>query len=724
MSHANEVWNMADNTKYVLIVFTDEVGSSRRDELFESANQDSLQSYKEKLRESRAEHFGTLIGQMKNNSWRIIKNVGDSLIIRFDHGDNIPKELLECLNALYTAWKKFNEKWREFYEQWCRTSTERWEGYRPNKCPTGLRIAVHLAKSDEVLVDNDLDNLRNTIKKVANVKKMNNVWPSFTPSIKYDIFGRAMTTAARLIGLTETPLFIVSENVVKKIGEENFNNTMNKLDSSIRCLPSIPLIYIKGLDTVRYDNPFYIREVTNYEEPSLVAETKRIQAIRIIFLGFGQGTVPIDELDNVTTILSSRIRDQNKPMSYYVDVALNIKRMWTCPPLRDDRLPMDSVKLEPEDLYNKGQLFPSYILFTSVPDERTDHKLRQALTIPVSITEYREIKLKLETIRVYRTSKFCFQQLTNPTMQANFNASIPQGKVVTGDFDVFLCHNSEDKTIVKKIGECLKERGILPWLDEWELQPGTPWQPLLEQQIEQIKSAAVFVGQSGIGPWQNMELNAFLRQFVKRGCPVIPVIHPDCKKTPKLPLFLEGMTWVDFRKDDPDPMEQLIFGITGKQPHRIQTPSSLFSSDRDSFPNSVKERNFYLLFFQVKSPNEPDDPSLYNTDLSFSVTDESGLTRFRLVPWAYGLVEGGNDGYVLYEIEPAQISNEFALDIADEMTIPFLNKECSKKNPDRRAFLTLISPNTFFRLSYETKFGYLNREEVWSALKSKFLERM
>jgi len=134
------------------------------------------------------------------------------------------------------------------------------------------------------------------------------------------------------------------------------------------------------------------------------------------------------------------------------------------------------------------------------------------------------------------------------------------------DFDVFLCHNSEDKTEVKKIGEQLKERGILPWLDEWELRPGMPWQQLLEQQIAQIKSAAVFVGQSGIGPWQEMELAAFLRKFVNQGCPVIPVLLPDAPKEPELPIFLQGMTWVDFRKEDPNPMEQLIWGITGERP--------------------------------------------------------------------------------------------------------------------------------------------------------------
>jgi TIR domain len=145
--------------------------------------------------------------------------------------------------------------------------------------------------------------------------------------------------------------------------------------------------------------------------------------------------------------------------------------------------------------------------------------------------------------------------------------SIIQGKSATNDFDVFLCHNAMDKPEVRKIREQLKERGILPWLDEWELRPGVPWQRLLEQQIENIKSAAVFVGKDGVGSWQQQELDSFLRQFVERGCPVIPVILSDVPQelSPKLPSFLENMTWVDFRRNDQDPIDQLIWGITGER---------------------------------------------------------------------------------------------------------------------------------------------------------------
>ena len=73
------------------------------------------------------------------------------------------------------------------------------------------------------------------------------------------------------------------------------------------------------------------------------------------------------------------------------------------------------------------------------------------------------------------------------------------------------------------------------------------------------------VGGRGRGPWQNMELDAFIREFVRRECPVIPVILNDCKNVPNLPIFLQGMTWVDFRQQDPDPMALLIWGITGER---------------------------------------------------------------------------------------------------------------------------------------------------------------
>jgi GTPase SAR1 family protein len=132
------------------------------------------------------------------------------------------------------------------------------------------------------------------------------------------------------------------------------------------------------------------------------------------------------------------------------------------------------------------------------------------------------------------------------------------------DFDVFLCHNGADSPAVKEIGQRLKDGGILPWLDEWSVRPGVPWQHAIEQQIHRMMSAAVFVGRDGIGPWQRRELDALLRELVERGVPVIPVLLATAPSEPELPLYLQDVAWVDFRRAYPEPFEQLVLAITGQ----------------------------------------------------------------------------------------------------------------------------------------------------------------
>lgn len=145
-------------------------------------------------------------------------------------------------------------------------------------------------------------------------------------------------------------------------------------------------------------------------------------------------------------------------------------------------------------------------------------------------------------------------------------STVLRGKEEVAEFDVFLCHNQRDKPAVRELAQKLRDRGLRPWLDEHELRPGLPWQRVLEEQIQRIPAAAVIVG-SGVGPWQDQELAAFLRQFVKRRCPVIPVRLPAAER-PELPTLLDGMTWVDLAASDPDPLDQLEWGITGRRPDR------------------------------------------------------------------------------------------------------------------------------------------------------------
>jgi len=144
--------------------------------------------------------------------------------------------------------------------------------------------------------------------------------------------------------------------------------------------------------------------------------------------------------------------------------------------------------------------------------------------------------------------------------------AVLRGKEEVEEYDVFLSHNWRDKEVVRRIAQQLRDRGLRPWLDERQLRPGFPWQLELEEVIARIPAAAVIIGAQR-GPWQTSEMSAFIQQSVSRGCAIVPVLLPDAN-TDDLPVFLQGLTWVDLAVPEPDPIDRLVWGITGQQPHR------------------------------------------------------------------------------------------------------------------------------------------------------------
>lgn len=140
-------------------------------------------------------------------------------------------------------------------------------------------------------------------------------------------------------------------------------------------------------------------------------------------------------------------------------------------------------------------------------------------------------------------------------------------------YHVFLSHSSGDKHAVEELARRLAKEGVEAWLDKWHLIPGDPWQPALEKALAESETCAVFVGPSGLGPWQNEEMRAAIDQRVResaRHFRVIPVLLPDAERAERssLPTFLAGTTWVEFRDslDDADAFHRLVCGIRGAEP--------------------------------------------------------------------------------------------------------------------------------------------------------------
>jgi tetratricopeptide (TPR) repeat protein len=140
-------------------------------------------------------------------------------------------------------------------------------------------------------------------------------------------------------------------------------------------------------------------------------------------------------------------------------------------------------------------------------------------------------------------------------------------------FHVFLSHSSADKPAVEELARRLAKEGIQAWLDKWHLIPGDPWQPAIEGALAESETCAVFVGPSGLGPWQNEEMRAAIDRRVrdsKRSFRIIPVLLPGAERAERssLPTFLVATTWVEFRSslDEEEVLHRLVCGIRGIEP--------------------------------------------------------------------------------------------------------------------------------------------------------------
>lgn len=141
------------------------------------------------------------------------------------------------------------------------------------------------------------------------------------------------------------------------------------------------------------------------------------------------------------------------------------------------------------------------------------------------------------------------------------------------EYDVFLAYNSADEQAVETIAMGLRRRGINPWFAKWCLPPGRQFQREIQRVFFDIRSVAVFVGRGGVGPWEDLEIQAAIQMFVKRRAPVIPVMLPGHEPEADPPMFLGEFSKVLFRNglEDSEALDQLEWGITGIQPVRITT---------------------------------------------------------------------------------------------------------------------------------------------------------
>jgi hypothetical protein len=140
-------------------------------------------------------------------------------------------------------------------------------------------------------------------------------------------------------------------------------------------------------------------------------------------------------------------------------------------------------------------------------------------------------------------------------------------------YDAFLSFNSQDRPAVKQVAERLQGEKLDLYLEEWELTPGGEFQPALAEALHQSKTCVVFLGPSGLGPWQKQELQVAIDKRVRdETFRVIPVLLPGTERPRRGDVahleFLINASWVEFLQtlDDERTFRNLLWGIRGTKP--------------------------------------------------------------------------------------------------------------------------------------------------------------
>ena len=134
-------------------------------------------------------------------------------------------------------------------------------------------------------------------------------------------------------------------------------------------------------------------------------------------------------------------------------------------------------------------------------------------------------------------------------------------------YHVFLSHNSRDKGTVEPLAVMLREKGLNPFLDKWNLVPGEPIEDALIEALNNSASAAIFVGPGGEGPWQSEEMRDILKRAVKshNEFRAIPVLLPNASAEALEKSFLGSRLWIEFKDlDDDDALLRLAKAIQGE----------------------------------------------------------------------------------------------------------------------------------------------------------------
>jgi WD40 repeat protein len=229
---------------------------------------------------------------------------------------------------------------------------------------------------------------------------------------------------------------------------------------------------------------------------------------------------------------------------------------------------------------------------------------------------------------------------------------------------IFLSHAGVDGEAARALAALLRSAGFEVWLDLERLQPGALWQQEINSAVANAQGLILYVGQSGLAGWVDLEVQLALdRRVRERTFQIIPALGPGSDPS-ALPGFVRLFQALDLRgtQPPPDKLKALLDDIF----QAAVEPVSVLPADRSPFAGlRAFDVPDALLFFGRETETEELLHCLRRDSLLLVVGDsgcgKSSLVRAGLIPallrgrfhdgkswvtdWRIAITRPGNDPF-------------------------------------------------------------------------------
>lgn len=127
-----------------------------------------------------------------------------------------------------------------------------------------------------------------------------------------------------------------------------------------------------------------------------------------------------------------------------------------------------------------------------------------------------------------------------PDNEAAENSGSPR-QPTPGNERVFISYARENEAFVLRLAGALKSRGILVWLDQWDIPPGADWDRTIDQALRESRKVVAVLSPEAVA---SPQVRGEIQSAVNERKAVFPVLYRDCE----VPRILKLYQFSDFKE--------------------------------------------------------------------------------------------------------------------------------------------------------------------------------